>query len=193
MFSAPRAEEPTRGTRLGTLRTHCATAARQWGHVRVSNLPERFGNWRTVYLRKNRWLKSWVRDRGFEPLQRQQRIRVRTEVMGPDRTHIKVHPDGCAKNGAQCIGQSRGGGNTPLPRMAGEARTAVAFRLSPGPRAYEDEETRTLASHLEFQPVVPPKRNRILLEIRSDTVSATQRSRAPVPVDQGILSGILTL
>ena len=93
---------------------------------------------------------------------------------------------GSKKNGPQCIGKSRGGWNTKLHMVAADARTAVAFALSPGnahdapqgrqlrkrqgrpsnrpalimDRAYEDDETRQLAVDLGFTPVVPPKSNR---------------------------------
>ncbi len=57
-------------------------------------LPERFGNWHTVYTRMNRWSKNGVLDRVFEHLQRQQIVRVKIEAVGLDSTSVKVHPDG---------------------------------------------------------------------------------------------------
>lgn len=57
-------------------------------------LPERFGNWHTIYTRMNRWAKRGVLDRVFEKLQREQIIRVRVEAVGLDSTTVKVHPDG---------------------------------------------------------------------------------------------------
>ena len=45
-------------------------------------LPERFGNWHTIYKRMNRWSKSGVLDRVFEHLQRQQIVRVKIEAAG---------------------------------------------------------------------------------------------------------------
>ena len=86
---------------------------RQRGNVKLSNLdvlnailyvaehgckwrglPERFGNWHTIYTRMNRWAKSGVLDRVFAELQRQQIIRVRVEAVSLDSTLIPVHPDG---------------------------------------------------------------------------------------------------
>src|SRR6476660_4113292 len=71
-------------------------------------LPNRFGNWHTIYTRMNRWSKSGVLDRVFEQLQRSQVVRIRIEAVSLDSTIIKVHPD------------------------AAEARTAITFALSPG-------------------------------------------------------------
>jgi transposase len=94
---------------------------------------------------------------------------------------------GIKKNGPQSIRKSRGGWNTKIHRLAADARTVLAFSLSPGQahdapegrklltrlgpgirptcllmdRAYEGDETRQLALDLGFIPVVPPKRNRI--------------------------------
>jgi hypothetical protein len=91
------------------------------------------------------------------------------------------------KNGSQAIGKSRGGWNTKIHLVAADARTAIAFSLSPGndhdapagralleelgampkglpmlmDRAYEGDETRQLVLDLGMIPVVPPKSNRI--------------------------------
>ena len=94
---------------------------------------------------------------------------------------------GVKKNGPQVIGKSRGGWSTKIHLVAADARTAIAFSLSPGQahdapegrqllnrlappdrpvhllmdRAYEGDETRQLAFDLGFVPVVPPRSNRI--------------------------------
>jgi hypothetical protein len=39
-------------------------------------LPKRFGNWHTIYTRKNRSAKAGVLDRLFAKLQRKQLIRI---------------------------------------------------------------------------------------------------------------------
>ncbi|GAA0536207.1 hypothetical protein GCM10009097_60170 [Pigmentiphaga daeguensis] len=90
---------------------HCLP--RQRGNVSMSNLnvlnailyvaehgckwrglPERFGNWHTIYTRMNRWSKSGVLDRVFEQLQQSQIVRIRIEAVSLDSTIVKVHPDG---------------------------------------------------------------------------------------------------
>lgn len=57
-------------------------------------LPERFGNWHTIYTRMRRWAKAGVLDKMFEELQRQQVVRIKIEAVSLDSTSIKVHPDG---------------------------------------------------------------------------------------------------
>ena len=57
-------------------------------------LPQRFGNWHTIYTRMNRWSKNGVLDRIFEQLQREQIVRIKIEAVKMDSTIVKVHPDG---------------------------------------------------------------------------------------------------
>ena len=57
-------------------------------------LPERFGNWHTIYMRLRRWAEAGVLDRVFQALQEQRLIRIRVECVGLDSTSVKVHPDG---------------------------------------------------------------------------------------------------
>lgn len=57
-------------------------------------LPQRFGNWHSIYTRMNRWSKNGVLDAVFAKLQREQLIRIRVEAVSLDSTIVKVHPDG---------------------------------------------------------------------------------------------------
>lgn len=57
-------------------------------------LPERFGNWHTIYTRVNRWAKNGVLDRVFSALQENEIIKVDIDHLSLDSTIIKVHPDG---------------------------------------------------------------------------------------------------
>jgi transposase len=57
-------------------------------------LPEKFGNWHTIYTRMRAWAKSGVLARVFEALQQEQIIRIKVESASLDSTSIKVHPDG---------------------------------------------------------------------------------------------------
>ncbi|MDZ7778659.1 MAG: IS5 family transposase [Gemmatimonadota bacterium] len=182
---------------------------KQRGNVKVSNLdvlnailyvaehgckwrgiPERFGNWHTIYTRMNRWAKDGVLDRIFTALQEEQIIQIKIEALSMDSSIVKVHPDGTGagkKNGPQAIGKSRGGWTTKIHLVAADARRAVTFSLSPGQnhdapegrellrslpppdepvalimdRAYEGDKTRQLALDLGYVPVVPPKTNRL--------------------------------
>lgn len=58
------------------------------------SLPERFGNWHTVYMRLNRWSKSGVLAMAFEQLQARQIIRIRIEVVLPNGNGVKLKPNG---------------------------------------------------------------------------------------------------
>jgi len=85
----------------------------QRGNVRISNLqtvnailymtengckwralPEKYGNWHTIYVRMNRWSKSGVLKRLFEALQEEEIIRIKMEAVCLDSTTVRVHPDG---------------------------------------------------------------------------------------------------
>src|ERR1700733_9895118 len=117
-------------------------------------LPKRFGRWHTVYMRMSRWSKSGVLDQVFEKLQVEQIVRIKLEAVSLDSTSIKVHPDGTGalkKNGPQAIGKSRGGWNTKVHMVAADARTAIAFALSPG-NAHDAPEGRELLWDLPRMP-----------------------------------------
>ena len=117
-------------------------------------LPKRFGNWHTIYTRMNRWSKSGVLARVFAQLQHTQILRVKIEAVALDSTIVKVHPDGTGalkKNGPHAIGQSRGGWTTKIHLVAADARTAIAFALSPG-QAHDAPEGRKLLHRLGKMP-----------------------------------------
>ena len=86
-------------------------------------LPERFGNWHTIYTRLRRWAAAGVLDRVFQTLQEHHLIRIRVECVGLDSTSVKVHPDGTGalKKTARRPSASRVAAGTPrfiwLPRM----------------------------------------------------------------------------
>ena len=153
-------------------------------------LPSQFRRCHTIYSRMNRWSKSGVIKRVFEGIQKKQLIQIKPEVMSMDSTIVKVHPDGTGarkENGPQAIGKSRGGWTTGIHLIAADVQTAVTFPLSPGQardvpegrrllhrpggrqgksyllmdRAYEGNGTRQLALDLGFEPVVPPRGNRV--------------------------------
>ena len=76
-------------------------------------LPERFGNWHTVYMRMNRWSKNGVLDRVFTQLQLERILHIKLEAVSLDSTIVKVHPDG---TGAP---QKRGPKPSDAPALAG--------------------------------------------------------------------------
>ncbi len=96
-------------------------------------LPERFGNWHTIYTRMNRWSKSGVWDRLFAKLQQEGVLAVELKVVSLDSTSVKVHPDGTGaekKTGRRPSVNPEAAG-TPrfiwLPRMM-STPSASAFR-----------------------------------------------------------------
>ena len=92
-------------------------------------LPTRFGNWRTIYTRMNRWSKNGVLDRVFEQLQRERIVRIQLKAVSLDSAIVKVHPDG---TGAL-------------------QKTALTFSLSPG-QAHDAPEGRKLLNRLGRRP-----------------------------------------
>ena len=77
-------------------------------------LPERFGNWHTIYARLNRWAKQGVLERVLSELQRDQIGGRDGATLSLDSTIIKLRPDasGARRRGGQAIGRSRS-----LPRL----------------------------------------------------------------------------
>ena len=57
-------------------------------------LPERFGNWHTIYTRANRWAKKSVLEKVFLALQEAEIINIQVDHVCLDSTAVKVHPDG---------------------------------------------------------------------------------------------------
>ena len=57
-------------------------------------LPEKFGNWHSIYTRMNRWSKNGTLDKIFERLQKERFISIKIEAVSLDSTSVKVHPDG---------------------------------------------------------------------------------------------------
>ena len=57
-------------------------------------LPQRFGNWHSIYMRMNRWAKKGILDRVFAKLQQEQIVQLNIEAFSLDSTSVKVHPDG---------------------------------------------------------------------------------------------------
>ena len=77
-------------------------------------LPTRFGNWHTLYPRRNRWATRGVLDRVFAQLPHTQILRVKLEAVALDRTIVTVHPEG--------TGAVKKTARTPLASPAAEGR-----------------------------------------------------------------------
>jgi transposase len=93
-------------------------------------LPERFGNWHTIYTRMNRWSKNGVWDRLFTKLQQEGVLAVELRVVSLDSTSVKVHPDG---TGAE---KKTGRRPSESPAEAGTPRFIWLPRMTPTPSAF---------------------------------------------------------
>lgn len=106
-------------------------------------LPERFGNWHTIYTRMNRWSKKGTWDRVFARLQKEGLLRLELKVVSLDSTSAKVHPDGTGaeKKTGRKRSVSHAEAGTPrfiwLPRMMSMPSDSVSrqVRTATGPRA----------------------------------------------------------
>jgi transposase len=56
-------------------------------------LPDKFGNWNSIYQRFKRWAENGVMQRIFAALQAEQIISISVEILALDSTSCKVHPD----------------------------------------------------------------------------------------------------
>ena len=94
------------------------------------DLPERFGDWKIVYQRFNRWAKSGVFERVFRLLASDHD----NEYMMIDATIVRAHQHsaGAKKDGAQAIGRSRGGLTTKIHALVDALGNPVEVMLSPG-------------------------------------------------------------
>ena len=56
-------------------------------------LPEKFGNWHTIYTRLKRWAEKDVLERLFVGLQQENLIKIFVTCVGLDSASVKVHAD----------------------------------------------------------------------------------------------------
>jgi transposase len=98
-------------------------------------LPERFGNWHTIYTRMNRWSKSGVWDRVFARLQQAGLLRVELKVVSLDSTSVKVHPDGTGAEKKTARRRSANLAEAGTPRFIWLPRMIAAPSASPSRRA----------------------------------------------------------
>lgn len=150
------------------------------------DLPERFGDFRTVHTRFARWARSGVWARVFEILAAD----ADNEYAMLDSTIVRAHQHSAGalkKNiGDQAIGRSKGGLSTKIHARTDALGNPTGFYLSGGQasdlvgadqllpgleadavladKAYDaDERVLAVLEAAEITAVIPPKRNRIVL------------------------------
>src|SRR6185503_18414559 len=145
------------------------------------DLPARFGDWKIVHQRFNRWAKTGVFERIFKLL-----------ACDHDNEYMMLDATICArsstqrrrskKNGAQAIGRSRGGLTTKIHALVDALGNPVALMLTPGQdhdlacaeplienadpealigdKAYDADPFVDTLTQRQITPVIPPKTNR---------------------------------
>lgn len=95
------------------------------------DLPERFGNWNSVFQRYNRWCKAGVFQTIMEKVQD-----VDLEVLLLDSTSIRAHQHAAGAKGSsaeqEALGRSRGGFSTKIHIACNGVGKPVTFLLTPG-------------------------------------------------------------
>jgi hypothetical protein len=107
-----------------------SVCGRAW--VQVARVAEAFRKVAHRLYPHDRWSKNGVLDRVFEPLQREQIVHTRIEVVKPDSTLLKAHPDrtgALRKTGAQEVGKPRGRWTSWIHLGAANARTVTFARF----------------------------------------------------------------
>src|SRR5260370_41417334 len=159
------------------------------------DLPERFGNWNSVFQRFNRWCKAGVFQRIMEKLQDPD-----LGVLLLDSTIIRAHQHAAGAEGscpqAEALGRSRGGFRTKIHVACDGLGKPVKINLTPGQehditqgpaliagsdaekiiadRGYDSDAFIADIESRHAEPVIPPRSNR-LEERSSDTEEYTKR------------------
>jgi transposase len=150
--------------------------------ARWSDLPERYGKYKSVHKRFARWATSGVWDRVFRTLIKD----AKNEYLMIDSTIVRAHQQaatGRKKGGPdQALGRSRGGLTTKIHLLCNELGEPVDFLLTAGqvadctqaipllgerqPRAVladKGYDADAIVQHIEAAgaaPIIPPKANR---------------------------------
>ena len=145
------------------------------------DLPERFGNWNSVFQRFNRWCKSGTFGKIMKELQDPD-----LEVLLLDSTVIRAHQHAAGAEGstpeAEALGRSRGGFSTKIHVACDGLGKPVKIILTPGQdhdvtqgpaliknseadkviadKAYDSDDFIAAIEANNAEPVIPPRSNR---------------------------------
>ena len=95
------------------------------------DLPEYFGNWKSIYTRFRRWKGSGLLERIFRDSQKEDSSQCRYI----DSTCCKVHKHSNGysnESDSRCIGSTKGGRNTKIHAVVDGSSRVCSFLLSPG-------------------------------------------------------------
>jgi transposase len=145
------------------------------------DLPARFGYWKSVHQRFNRWAKSGAFERIFQPLASD----ADDEYMMIDATIVRAHQHSAGaqkKDGDQAIGRSRGGLTTKIHALVDALGNPANLMLTAGQihdlacaqdlienadpqaliadKAYDADPLINSLTERQITPVIPPKSNR---------------------------------
>lgn len=153
--------------------------------ARWSDLPERYGRYKSVHTRFMRWARSGVWERIFEDLVSDRK----NQYLMIDSTIVRAHQQaatGRKKGGSEdaALGRSRGGLSTKIHLLADEDGLPLEFRITAGQageyapagqllegqhaeavladRGYDADFLLKRAEKMGAAAVIPPKRNRKL-------------------------------
>jgi transposase len=144
------------------------------------DLPERYGPWKTVYSRFQRWRRAGIWDRVFAALQAEADAAgaVDWEVHFVDGTTVRAHQHAAGAAGTdaatEALGRSRGGFSTKLHLKAEGTGKPMAVAVTPGQR----HESTAFAGLMRQGAVKRPGRGRPKVRPRRVAGDRSYSSRA---------------
>ena len=163
------------------------------------DVPEKYGNWNSIYRRFLRWSKSGVWESLATALAE---MMAESEHYSIDSTTVRAHISAAGGKGGilrRALGRSRGGFTSKIHCLADAKGRPLAFHLTPGEaadckayerlidqpdqppdallgdKAYDTDDIRKDLKERGIKPVIPPKSNR-RVQFRYDKVLYRERN-----------------
>jgi len=170
------------------------------------DLPKEFGNWSAIYNRLRRWTKNGTWEKLWKRLQNDKLQLSENLFIDSTCVRAHQHAAGASeKNGgqsAQALGRSSGGFSTKIHFGCLSENHAIAIHITAGQvpdvkgfdpiltelpednsiknsimdKGYDSDDIRKQLTELEIQPVIPPKKNRVI-QIPYDAELYKERNR----------------